>query len=126
MRTASLDHLDAQQLRALAERLMGEAAERDVQLATRVAQILAHGAKVAEYDAKIAKRDQVLHFKQTHIDQLMQELALYERWRYGKRSEQLNPAQASLLEETMDADMAAIEEEFNALREAASTTPAPP
>lgn len=111
MSTASLDHLDAQQLRALAERLMGEVAARD--------------AQIAAHDAVVAERDRVLHFKQTHIDQLMQELALYKRWRYGKRSEQLNPAQASLLEETMDADMAAIEEEVNALREAIATKPAP-
>ncbi|WP_343928808.1 IS66 family transposase zinc-finger binding domain-containing protein, partial [Pigmentiphaga daeguensis] len=111
MSTASLDHLDAQQLRALAERLMGEVAARD--------------AQIAAHDAVVADRDRVLHFKQTHIDQLMQELALYKRWRYGKRSEQLNPAQASLLEETMDADMAAIEAEVNALREAIATKPAP-
>jgi len=112
MSTASLDHLDAQQLRALAERLMGEVATRD--------------AQIAAHDAVVAERDRVLHFKQTHIDQLMQKLALYKRWRYGKRSEQLNPAQARLLEETMDADLAAIEEEVNALRVAVSTPPAAP
>lgn len=91
----SLDQLDAQQLRALAERLIGEVAKRD---------------------AQIARNDQALRFKQTHIDQLTQELALYKRWRYGRRSEQLNAAQASLLDETMDADMAAIEEEVQALQ----------
>ncbi|OVZ63740.1 IS66 family transposase [Pigmentiphaga sp. NML030171] len=112
MSTASLDHLDAQQLRALAERLMGEVATRD--------------AQIAAHDAVIAERDRVLLFKQTHIDQLTQELALYKRWRYGKRSEQLNPAQASLLEETMDADMAAIEEEVNALRASIAPKPAEP
>lgn len=63
MSTASLDHLDAQQLRALAERLMGEVATRD--------------AQIAAHDAVVAERDRALHFKQTHIDQLMQELALY-------------------------------------------------
>ena len=57
MSTASLDHLDAQQLRALAERLMGEVAARD--------------AQIAAHDAVVAERDRVLHFKQTHIDQLM-------------------------------------------------------
>lgn len=91
----SLDQLDVQQLRALAERLMSEVAERN---------------------AQIARNDQALRFKQTHIDQLTQELALYKRWRYGRRSEQLNAAQASLLDETMDADMAAIEEEVLALQ----------
>ncbi len=67
MSTASLVHLDAQQLRALAERLMGEVAVRDEQLATRVARIAKHG--------------QTLHSKDTHIEQLTQELALYKRWR---------------------------------------------
>ncbi|KTC33335.1 hypothetical protein AO265_28870 [Pseudomonas sp. ABAC61] len=74
----------------------------------------------------VAERDRVLHIKQTHIDPGMQELSLYKRWRYGQRSEQFNPAQASLLEETMDADLAAIEEEVNALHEAVSAKPAPP
>lgn len=103
----SLDQLDVQQLRALAERLMSEVAERD---------------------AQIARNDQALHFKQTHIDQLTQELALYKRWRYGRRSEQLNAAQASLLDETMDADMAAIEEEVLALQGTLTpqVLPAPP
>ncbi|WP_423459494.1 IS66 family transposase [Ottowia sp. VDI28] len=98
----SLDQLDAQQLRVLAERLMGQVAERD---------------------AQIARHDQALHFKQTHIDQLTQELALYKRWRYGRRSEQLNAAQASLLEETMDADMAAIEEQVLALQASITARP---
>ena len=123
MSTASLDHLDAQQLRALAERLMGEVAVRDEQLAARDARIAASDEQLAKYDAQIAKHDQVLHFKDTHIEQLKQELALYKRWRYGKHSEQLNPAQASLLEETMDADMAALEEEVEALRQAISPKP---
>lgn len=101
---ASLDQLDVQQLRALAERLMSEVAHRD---------------------AQIARHDQALHFKQTHIDQLTQELALYKRWRYGRRSEQLNTAQASLLDETMDADMAAIEEEVLALQGTLTTAPLP-
>ncbi|CAB3743381.1 hypothetical protein LMG3441_05988 [Achromobacter kerstersii] len=53
--------------------------------------------QIAAHDAEVAERDRVLHFKQTHIDQLLQRLALYKRWRYSSRSEQLNPAQASLL-----------------------------
>ena len=101
----SLDHLDAQQLRALAQRLMHDVAARDGQL---------------------AQRDQLIHTKQTHIDQLTHELAMYKRWRYGKRSEQLNAAQLSLLEETMDEDLAAIEEELAALRDAPAATPQQP
>lgn len=92
----NLDNLDEQQLRALARQLMGEVAARN---------------------AQIAKRDLVIDVKQTHIDQLTHELAMYKRWRYGKRSEQLNAAQLSLLEETLDEDLATIEQELDALRE---------
>ncbi|MFV0283420.1 MAG: IS66 family transposase [Castellaniella sp.] len=101
----SLDQLDEQQLRTLVQQLMGEVAARDGQIATR---------------------DQVIHTKQTHIDQLTHELALYKRWRYGKRSEQLNAAQLSLLQETMDEDLAAIEEELDALRDVPAATPQKP
>ena len=101
----TLDHLDAQQLRTLAQRLMEEVAARDGQ---------------------IAKRDALIHTKQTHIDQLTHELAQYKRWRYGKRSEQLNAAQLSLLEETLDEDLAAIEQELNALRDGPAAKSAVP
>ncbi len=105
---------------------MGEVAVRDEQLAARDARMAASDDQLAKYDAQIAKHDRILQFKDTYIEQLKQGLALYKRWRYGKRSEQLNPAQASLLEETMDADMAAIAEEVEALRQAISPKPAEP
>ena len=41
---------------------MGKAAPRD--------------AQIAAHDAVVAERDRIRHFKQTHIDQLTQELAL--------------------------------------------------
>lgn len=63
------------------------------------------------------KRDQELHLRQTRIDQLTHEIALLKRFRYGARSEQLNPGQASLLEESADEDLAAIEIELDGLQE---------
>ena len=44
-------------------------------------------------------------------------MALSKRWRFGRRSEQLYPAQRSLLEESIDEDLEAIELELEALRE---------
>lgn len=85
--TDALDQLDAQQLRALAASLMQE----------------------------LAGKDQQLHYTQTCVEQLRQELALYKRWRYGRRSEQLDAAQGSLLDETLETDIAAIEAELAAL-----------
>ncbi|VVE50451.1 IS66 family transposase [Pandoraea eparura] len=91
---ANLDHLSPEQLRTLA----------------------------AELIAKVGEKDRELHYRQTRIDQLTHEMAMIKRYQFGKRSEQLDSTQASLLEESIDADIAAIEEELAQL----STQPATP
>jgi transposase len=58
-----------------------------------------------------------LNFKQLKIDQLTHEMAILKRWRFGRRSEQLDAVQRSLLEESIDEDLEAIELELEALRE---------
>ena len=73
----------------------------------------------AELIVTAGKRDQELRFRQTRIDQLTHEIPLLKRFRYGARSEQLNAGQASLLEESVDADLAAIETELDDLQDAA-------
>ena len=44
-------------------------------------------------------------------------MATLKRWRYGRRSEQLDAVQRSLLDESIDADLEAISLEIEALRE---------
>ena len=87
-----LQHMDAQQLRALAEGLM----------------------------AKLVGKDQEIHFKQTKIDLLTHEIARYKRLQFAAKSEKLHADQRSLLDETLDTDLAALEAELQAL----SPTPA--
>jgi transposase len=58
-----------------------------------------------------------LNFKQLKIDQLTHEMAILKRWRFGRRSEQLDAMQRSLLEESVDEDLQAIELELETLRE---------
>ena len=70
----------------------------------------------------LASKDSELRYKQLKIDQLTHEMAVLKRWKFAARSEQLQGAQASLLEETIDADLEAIDAELAALR---STTPVP-
>ena len=82
-----LQHMDAQQLRALAEGLM----------------------------AKLVSKDQEIHFKQTKIDLLTHEIARYKRLQFAAKSEKLHGDQRSLLEETLDADLAALEAQLKAL-----------
>ena len=74
----------------------------------------------AELIVSAGKQDRELLFRQTRIDQLTHEIALLKRFRYGARSEQLNVGQASLLEESVDADLAAIETELDDLQDTAS------
>lgn len=66
---------------------------------------------------QVTQKDEELKFKQLKIDQLTHEMAVLKRWRFGRRSEQLDPAQRSLLEESIDEDLEAIELELEALRE---------
>jgi transposase len=65
---------------------------------------------------QVTKKDQELKFKQLKIDQLTHEMAILKRWRFSRRSEQLDPAQRSLLEESIDEDLEAIGLEIEALR----------
>ncbi len=104
---ASLKALNAQQLRELVRALMTQVVHRE---------------------RTIADKDREILVRQTKIDQLTHEMALLKRWRFGRRAEQLEPAQASLLDETVEADLAAIETELASLRTApkADTEPGKP
>jgi transposase len=106
---AELESLNAPQLReltrALAERLT-EQQHKNNQNAEAIESL---------------KRE--LLFKTTRIEQLTYELARYRRIRFDRSSEQLDPAQASLLEESLDSDLAAIEEELERLREEPKSPP---
>ncbi|ABM35744.1 transposase IS66 [Polaromonas naphthalenivorans CJ2] len=101
-----LDSLSAEQLRALAAELI---------------------AQVAQREQAIAAKDGELKYRQAKIDQLTHEMAVLKRWRFGRSGERLDPAQLSLLDETIDADIAAIEVELEQLaptpRAAAQTGP---
>ncbi|HDR9504870.1 TPA: IS66 family transposase, partial [Burkholderia cepacia] len=78
---ADLDALSPEQLRTLAAQLM----------------------------TQVGKTQRELHYRQTRIDQLTHELSVLKRLQFGKRSEQLDTEQMSLLDEAIDADLAALE-----------------
>jgi hypothetical protein len=67
-------------------------------------------------DALLVDKDRQIKLKQTLIDKLTQEIAIYKRLQFGKKSEQFQGEQGKLLLETIDTDMAAIEVELAALR----------
>jgi transposase len=90
----NLDQMSPDQLRALAAQLLS--------------QVDTMGKKI--------NRDQ------TVIEKLTHEIAQLKRLKFAKRSEQMNPEQASLLDDLIDTDIAAIEAELQALQIAPAVT----
>ncbi|EGH30066.1 transposase component [Pseudomonas syringae pv. japonica str. M301072] len=118
----NLDHLSPEQLRALAAQLMQSVETLDHQVDTlgktvdTLDQQVETMGKTVETMGKKISRDQTLIEKLTH------EIAQLKRLKFAKRSEQMNPEQASLLDDLIDADIAAIEAELQSLP--AEITPA--
>lgn len=77
-------------------------------------------AQIAAADHRLARQDTVLAEKDFKIKALTFELAYYKRVRFGKASEALVGEQRLLFDETVDMDLAAIDEE---LRSQAPTKP---
>src|SRR4051812_39011808 len=69
--------------------------------------------KLAEKDATLARKDAALAEKDFKITALTHELAYYRRIRFGKASEALAGEQRLLFDETVDMDLAAVEEELD-------------
>jgi transposase len=69
---------------------------------------------------QLAQKDETIKIKQLKIDQLTHEMGILKRWRYGRRSEQLESGQRSLLEESIDEDLEALGVELEALQEPAA------
>jgi len=72
--------------------------------------------------ALLSQKDNAIKHKDLKIAQLTHEMATLKRWTFGKRSEQVEGLQRSLLEESIDEDLAAIAVELEQLR--AAPTPA--
>ena len=104
----SLTKLDAQALRDMVNGLLAQIAE--------------HTKTITARDATITAKDRDILYRQTKIDQLTHEMAVLKRWKFGRSREQLDAGQSSLLEETLEADIAAIEVELEQLAPATAAT----
>ena len=89
---AQLNQLDAQQLREVVRSLMSDMASKD---------------------AEIERRDREIAFKQAVIDKINHEMAVLKRLKFAAKSEAFSAEQKSLLEETIDADLAALQAELD-------------
>jgi len=72
--------------------------------------------QVKEKERELGEKERELQYRQTRIDQLTHELSVLKRQQFGKRSEQLDTEQMSLLDEALDADLAALETELEQLQ----------
>ena len=99
--TQTLTNLSAQELREMVNDLLTKIAGHDQEIASR--------------ELTIAAKDREILYRQAKIDQLTHEMAVLKRWKFGRSREQLDAGQISLLDETIDADIAAIEEELEQL-----------
>jgi transposase len=88
--TTQLNQLDAPQLREMVRSLMGTVVAKDRELA----------------------------FKQATIEKITHEMAVLKRLKFAATSEAFNAEQKSLLEETIDADLAALQAELDKVRPA--------
>jgi hypothetical protein len=68
-------------------------------------------------EAALRQQNQEIHWKDLKIAQLTHEMAILKRWRFGKAAEAFHGLQRSLLEESIDEDLGAIEVELDAVRE---------
>ncbi|MBA3931303.1 MAG: hypothetical protein C0521_17125, partial [Xanthomonas sp.] len=80
-----------------------------------------HEVRIAEHEALIARHEQTITHKQARIAVLTAEIARLRRVQFAARSEKMDPAQRALFEESMAADIAAVEAQLEALQ-----SPEPP
>ena len=98
--------------------------ERDQTIAEREHVISQHEVRISEHEALIVrheqtinKHEQIITHKQARIEVLTAEIARLRRVQFAARSEKMDPAQRALFEESMAADIAAVEAQLEALRE---------
>ena len=118
--------LNETQLRELVNRLQAQVSGQNRQLAA-ISDVLAareqdiarrdlvlaeHEQKITRLDHELRLKDEEIRWKEARIAKLSHEMAVLKRWKFGRSREGLTTTQLSLLDETIDADLAAIEAEL--------------
>lgn len=82
-------------------------------LAEVAAQMLEH---IAEQSQHIASQAQAIKFRDVKIERITHELARLKAWRFSARTERMNAEQGQLFEETLAANQASLEAQFEAFQ----------
>ncbi len=75
----------------------------------------------AQLMSKVDTQSRKIRRDETVIEQLSHEIAILKRHKFAKRSEQISPAQGSLLDDLLNTDLEAIDAELKALRLSAAS-----
>lgn len=108
----NLDHLTPEQLRTLAKQLMQRVETLDHQVDTLGKTVETLDQQVETMGKTVETMGKKINRDQTLIEKLTHEIAQLKRLKFAKRSEQMNPEQASLLDDLIDTVIAAIEAEL--------------
>jgi len=117
----NLDHLTPEQLRALAAQLIQRVETLDHQVDTLGKTVETRDQQVETMGKTVETMGKKINRDQTLIEKLTHEIAQLKRLKFAKRSEQMNPEQASLLDDLIDTDIAAIEAELQSLQAVITT-----
>lgn len=120
--------MDAAQITSITDvkTLHGIVAEKLIELAERDATIAAHVAQIAVHEAQASSQQRTINFKDAKIEALTAEIKRLRRVQFAARTEKMNPDQRALFDETLSADIAAVEAELEALRSPEASTEAKP
>lgn len=77
-------------------------------------------AAIAQRDARIAADHRAIVYKDSKIEALTAEIKRLQRIQFAARTEKMDPDQRALFDETLSADIAAVEAELDALRSPAA------
>lgn len=81
-------------------------------------------ATIAQRDARIAADHRAIVYKDSRIEALTAEIKRLQRVQFAARTEKMDPDQRALFDETLSADIAAVEAELDALRSPEATAQA--
>ena len=85
-------------------------------------QLRALAAQALQLQSQVEAMSKKIQNDETIIDHLTYEIALLKRHKFARHSEQISPAQGSLLDDLLDADLEAIEAELKQLLPTAPPT----
>ena len=112
----SLSGLKESQLRDLVRTLMAQVSEHGSKISALAETLAAQEREIARRDEEIRLKEQQIKWRDARIEMLTHEMAVLKRWKFGRSREGLDADQLGLLDETIDADLAAVEIELDELR----------